>query len=72
MEKASLLCNQGRRVGLFSYNKGLSQYLQDRVSTWRHVTIHIDENLRNTRKIADTFKSFAQGVGKRDPLKDGR
>lgn len=23
------------------------------------VTIHIDENLRNTRKIADTFKSFA-------------
>jgi hypothetical protein len=23
------------------------------------VTIHIDENLRNTRKIAETFKSFA-------------
>jgi hypothetical protein len=164
IEKARLLCKQGKRVGLFSYNKGISQYLQDRVSNWRHaqpaftgefheyarrlgvpdgtgpdyfekelpqllkdlagglepqhrldaiivdeaqdfaplwweallatttddaeiyaflddhqdvyrrwgnpstdgaspledlVTIHIDENLRNTRKIADTFKSFA-------------
>jgi superfamily I DNA/RNA helicase len=31
-----MLCKQGKRVGLFSYNKGLSQYLQDRVSGWRH------------------------------------
>jgi hypothetical protein len=36
VEKARLLCRQGKRVGLFSYNKGLSQYLQDRVSRWRH------------------------------------
>ncbi|MCX6499538.1 MAG: NERD domain-containing protein [Arthrobacter sp.] len=36
IEKARLLCKQGKRVGLFSYNKGLSQYLQDRVSNWRH------------------------------------
>ena len=36
IEKARLLCKQGKRVGLFSYNKGLSQYLQDRVSGWRH------------------------------------
>jgi hypothetical protein len=36
VEKARLLCKQGKRVGLFSYNKGLSQYLQDRVSHWRH------------------------------------
>lgn len=35
VEKARLLCKQGKRVGLFSYNKGLSQYLQDRVSHWR-------------------------------------
>lgn len=36
IEKARLLCKQGKRVGLFSYNKGISQYLQDRVSNWRH------------------------------------
>jgi hypothetical protein len=36
VEKARMLCKQGKRVGLFSYNKGLSQYLQDRVSGWRH------------------------------------
>lgn len=36
LEKTKLLCKQGKRVGLFSYNKGLSQYLQDRVSAWRH------------------------------------
>lgn len=36
LEKTKLLCKQGKRVGLFSYNKGLSQYLQDRVSRWRH------------------------------------
>lgn len=36
VEKARLLCKEGKRVGLFSYNKGLSQYLQDRVSHWRH------------------------------------
>jgi hypothetical protein len=36
LEKTRLLCRQGKRVGLFSYNKGISQYLQDRVSSWRH------------------------------------
>jgi ATP:corrinoid adenosyltransferase len=36
LEKTRLLCKQGKRVGLFSYNKGLSQYLQDRVASWRH------------------------------------
>lgn len=35
VEKARLLSKQGKRVGLFCYNKGLGQYLQDRVSTWR-------------------------------------
>jgi hypothetical protein len=34
--KARLLCKQGKRVGLFSYNTGLSQYLQDQVAHWRH------------------------------------
>ncbi|MFP3459805.1 NERD domain-containing protein [Arthrobacter globiformis] len=35
VEKARLLSKQGKRVGLFCYNKGLGQYLQDRVSGWR-------------------------------------
>ncbi|WP_426940059.1 NERD domain-containing protein [Pseudarthrobacter sp. S6] len=35
VEKARVLSKQGKRVGLFCYNKGLGQYLQDRVSTWR-------------------------------------
>ncbi|WP_426989889.1 NERD domain-containing protein [Pseudarthrobacter sp. Y6] len=35
VEKAKLLSKQGKRVGLFCYNKGLGQYLQDRVSRWR-------------------------------------
>ena len=35
MEKARLLCKQGKRVGLFCYNKGLGQYLQEQVSGWR-------------------------------------
>lgn len=35
VEKARLLSRQGKRVGLFCYNKGLGQYLQDRVSGWR-------------------------------------
>jgi hypothetical protein len=38
VEKARLLSRQGKRVGLFCYNKGLGQYLQDRVSTWRQAT----------------------------------
>lgn len=35
VEKAKLLSKQGKRVGLFCYNKGLGQYLQDQVATWR-------------------------------------
>ncbi|MGP0223591.1 NERD domain-containing protein [Paenarthrobacter sp. NCHU4564] len=35
VEKAKTLSKQGKRVGLFCYNKGLGQYLQDRVSSWR-------------------------------------
>ncbi|WP_459384074.1 nuclease-related domain-containing DEAD/DEAH box helicase [Arthrobacter humicola] len=35
LEKARLLCKEGKRVGLFCYNKGLSQYLQQQVSGWR-------------------------------------
>ncbi|WP_245232906.1 nuclease-related domain-containing DEAD/DEAH box helicase [Paenarthrobacter nicotinovorans] len=35
VEKARLLSKQGKRVGLFCYNKGLGQYLQERVSSWR-------------------------------------
>ena len=35
LEKARLLCKQGKRVGLFCYNKGLSQYLQLQVDGWR-------------------------------------
>ena len=35
MEKAKALSKQGKRVGLFCYNKGLGQFLQDRVSSWR-------------------------------------
>lgn len=35
VEKARLLCKQGKRVGLFCYNKGLSQYLQLQVRGWR-------------------------------------
>jgi len=35
VEKARVLSKQGKRVGLFCYNKGLGQYLQDRVSSWR-------------------------------------
>ncbi|EMY35410.1 hypothetical protein D477_004516 [Arthrobacter crystallopoietes BAB-32] len=36
VEKARRLCRQGKRVGLFCYNKGLGQYLQHQVSGWRH------------------------------------
>ena len=35
VEKARVLCKAGKRVGLFCYNKGLGQYLQNRVSSWR-------------------------------------
>ncbi|MEE9095373.1 nuclease-related domain-containing DEAD/DEAH box helicase [Pseudarthrobacter phenanthrenivorans] len=35
VEKARMLSKQGKRVGLFCYNKGLGQYLQDRVARWR-------------------------------------
>ncbi|WP_432396479.1 hypothetical protein ACRQ5B_02155 [Pseudarthrobacter sp. L19] len=35
LEKSRLLCKQGKRVGLFCYNKGLSQYLQLQVDGWR-------------------------------------
>lgn len=35
LEKARLLCRQGKRVGLFCYNKGLGQYLDQQVSGWR-------------------------------------
>ncbi|MGY2743439.1 nuclease-related domain-containing DEAD/DEAH box helicase [Pseudarthrobacter sp. S3] len=35
VEKTRLLCREGKRVGLFCYNKGLSQYLQQQVSGWR-------------------------------------
>ena len=34
VEKARMLSKQGKRVGLFCYNKGLGQYLQDRVAPW--------------------------------------
>lgn len=36
LEKARRLCREGKRVGLFCYNKGLGQYLQREVSGWRH------------------------------------
>ncbi|MGW9413088.1 NERD domain-containing protein [Arthrobacter cupressi] len=36
LEKTRLLCREGKRVGLFCYNKGLGMYLEDRVSQWRH------------------------------------
>ncbi len=35
VEKAKILAKSGKRVGLFCYNKGLGQYLQDRVAAWR-------------------------------------
>jgi hypothetical protein len=35
VEKAKMLAKSGKRVGLFCYNKGLGQYLQDRVGLWR-------------------------------------
>ncbi len=35
VEKAKLLSRSGQRVGLFCYNKGLGQYLQEQVSNWR-------------------------------------
>ncbi|WP_246669948.1 NERD domain-containing protein [Arthrobacter zhaoguopingii] len=36
LAKARSLCREGQRVGLFCYNKGLAQHLQNRVSSWRH------------------------------------
>jgi hypothetical protein len=35
VEKARRLCRDGKRVGLFCYNKGLGQYLQYRTDGWR-------------------------------------
>lgn len=35
VEKAKLLCMEGKRVGLFCPSKGLGQHLQDQVSQWR-------------------------------------
>ena len=34
VEKAKRLCKEGKRVGLFCYNKGLGQYLQTQISDW--------------------------------------
>ncbi|MDQ6739299.1 MAG: NERD domain-containing protein, partial [Actinomycetota bacterium] len=35
VEKAKRLCKEGKRVGLFCYNKGLGQYLEAKVADWR-------------------------------------
>ncbi|MFB9166543.1 nuclease-related domain-containing DEAD/DEAH box helicase [Arthrobacter psychrochitiniphilus] len=35
VEKARLLSKQGKRVGLFCYNKGLGMYLQRQVAPWK-------------------------------------
>lgn len=36
LEKARQLCREGRRVGLFCYNKGLGMHLKRSVNTWKH------------------------------------
>ncbi|MPY11183.1 AAA family ATPase [Arthrobacter sp. KR32] len=38
VEKAKRLAKEGKRVGLFCYNKGLSQYLRNQVQGWRQAT----------------------------------
>lgn len=35
LQKAKALCRDGKRVGLFCYNKGLGEYLRREVGTWR-------------------------------------
>ncbi|MBJ2119422.1 NERD domain-containing protein [Arthrobacter sp. MSA 4-2] len=35
VEKARRLAREGKRVGLFCYNKGLGLYLQDQLDSWR-------------------------------------
>lgn len=35
LRKAEQLCREGKRVGLFCYNKGLGLYLRDEVDRWR-------------------------------------
>lgn len=53
VEKARLLSRQGKRVGLFCYNKGLGQYLQDRVSGWRQAK----------PAFTGEFHEYARGLG---------
>lgn len=35
VEKARLLCKEGKRVGVFCYNKGLGMHLENQISKWR-------------------------------------
>ena len=36
LQKTKSLCRDGKRVGLFCYNKGLGEYLRREVGTWKH------------------------------------
>lgn len=56
LEKARLLCRQGKRVGLFCYNRGLGQYLQRQVSGWR----------QNQPVFTGEFHEYVRGLGVED------
>lgn len=52
VEKALRLCKQGKRVGLFCYNKGLGQYLQAKVTGQRQaVPVFTGEFHEYVRKL---------------------
>ncbi|MFF2031108.1 NERD domain-containing protein [Arthrobacter sp. NPDC058192] len=53
LEKAKRLCREGKRVGLFCYNKGLGQYLQRQVSGWR----------QNKPVFTGEFHEYVRGLG---------
>jgi hypothetical protein len=53
LEKARLLCREGKRVGLFCYNKGLGQYLRRQVSGWR----------QNQPVFTGEFHEYVRGLG---------
>ncbi|MET3719198.1 NERD domain-containing protein [Arthrobacter sp. UYEF21] len=53
VEKAKVLSKSGKRVGLFCYNKGLGQYLQDQVEPWRQAK----------PVFTGEFHDYARGLG---------
>lgn len=65
VEKAKLLSKQGKRVGLFCYNKGLGQYLQDQVANVAPSQARIHWRVPRVRARARGPGRFGSGLLRR-------